>query len=124
MNPLDEDDERWPDEPEEFDPDSLGPETPDIEAAVAAGADVDEALFRAFWGAAIFLNIAVAAIAIGMLLVYFRGDWTRGGGAILVGLVAAAFTARFYLDYRPDEESEEDPGEEDPTDGPETEVDP
>ena len=95
--------ESGPDEPEEFDPDSLGPERPDVEPdleeSVAALDDVDDELFRAFWGAAVFLNVAVAALSIGLMLVYFRGDWTTGGGALVVGVVAAAFTARFYFGY-------------------------
>ncbi|MFT4905923.1 MAG: hypothetical protein ACI8UR_002504 [Natronomonas sp.] len=112
MTPFDDEEgDPWPDEPEEFDPDSLGPETPDVEPdpeeAMAAAADVDEDLFRAFWGAAVFLNVAIAALALGALLIYFRGDWTRGGQALLVGTVAALFTARFYFSYRPDDAEDE-----------------
>ena len=103
--------ESGPDEPDEFDPDSLGPETPDaeldVEESFEAAADVDEELFRAFWGAAVFLNVAVAALALGAMLVYFRGDWETGGGALLVGVVAALFTARFYLGYTRDGGGEE-----------------
>jgi hypothetical protein len=101
-----------PDEPDEFDPDSLGPETsdvePDLEESFEAAADVDDELFQAFWGAAVFLNIAVAALALGAMLVYFRGDWATGGAALLVGAVAAAFTARYYYGYTRDGGAEEE----------------
>lgn len=95
--------ESGPDEPDEFDPDSVGPDVPDVEPdleeSFANLDEVDDDLFRAFWGAAIFLNVAIAALAIGLMLVYFRGDWRNGGGALLVGTVAAAFAARYYLGY-------------------------
>lgn len=97
--------ESGPDEPDEFDPDSLGPdvpEAPDVEPDLEDSfdlQDVDEELATAFWGAAFFLNVAIAALAIGLLLVYFRGDWRNGGAALLAGTVAAVFTARYYLGY-------------------------
>lgn len=95
--------ESGPDEPEEFDPDSLGPETPDVEPdleeSFANLEEVDDDLFRAFWATAFFLNVAVAALAVGAMLLYFRGDWRNGGAAIAVGAVAAVFTARYYFGY-------------------------
>jgi hypothetical protein len=105
VNPFEDDEDAWPDEPEEFDPDSLGPEVSDpasnvdsgVETSLGATADVDDEVFRAFWGSVVFLNVALGALAIGALLVYFRGDWGIGGPALLVGTVAAIFTARFYL---------------------------
>ena len=104
--------ESGPDEPDEFDPDSLGPETPDVEPdleeSFEAAAEVDDELFRAFWGAAVFLNVAVAALALGAMLIYFRGDWEAGGAALLVGAVAAFFTARYYLGYTRDDGEEAD----------------
>lgn len=105
--------ESAPDEPAEFDPESLGPETPDVEPdleeSLEAVDEVDEDLFQAFWGAAIFLNVAIAAVAIGLMLVYFRGEWSRGGAALAVGGIAAVFTARFYLGYHNDGDDETNP---------------
>jgi len=107
--------ETGPDEPDEFDPDSVGPETPDVEPtleeSVESMGEVDDDLFRAFWGAAVFLNVAVAALAVGLMLVYFRGDWGRGGPAIVVGAIAALFTARFYVGYRRDRSEQGDQSE-------------
>lgn len=105
MDASEEDDDPWPDEPEEFDPDSLGPDPPDptpevgsdVEASLGATADVDDDLFRAFWGAVVFLNVALAALALGAMLVYFRGDYSTGTSALAVGLVATVFTVRYYL---------------------------
>jgi hypothetical protein len=98
--------ESGPDEPEEFDPDSLGPETPeapdvepDLEETLGSIDEMDDELVTAFWGAAVFLNVALAAVSLGLMLLYFRGDWRNGGGALLVGVVAAVFAARYYLGY-------------------------
>lgn len=98
--------ESGPDEPDEFDPDSVGPSVPevpdvepDLEETFADVDEIDDELLTAFWGAAVFLNVAIAALAIGLMLVYFRDDWGTGGGALVVGTVASIFAARFYFGY-------------------------
>lgn len=100
MNPFDEDDERWPDEPGAFDPDSLGPDppdsTPEQAETLAVDADVSDGLFRAFWASALFLNVAVAAVSIGLMLIYFQGDYGNGVPALLVGGVATFGVGRYY----------------------------
>jgi hypothetical protein len=108
VNPLEDDEEAWPDEPDGFEPEDLGPDAPDatanadsrVKESLGATADMEEGLFRAFWGAVVFLNTALAALSIGAMLVYFRGDWAMGGPALLVGTIAAGFTLRFYLQGR------------------------
>ena len=99
-------------EPDEFDPGSLGPETPGVDTdggdAIEIDGDVDEVLLRTFWGAVISLNVAMAAVPLGLLLIYFRGDWELGGLAVAVGLVAGAATYRFYHVLRKDRRSGED----------------
>ncbi|WP_254838181.1 DUF7322 domain-containing protein [Natronomonas marina] len=93
-------------EPEEFDPSSLGPEVPTVDTPSADGpeidADVDEVLLRTFWGSVIALNVAMAAVPLGLMLIYFRGDWELGGLAIAVGCVAGVAAARFYYIFRTD----------------------
>lgn len=100
MTPFEEDEERWPDEPKEFDPDSLGPDPPDpapeSQDSLTAGTEVSDELFRAFWASVLLLNVAIAALAIGALLIYFRGDYSQGGPALLIGGIAAISTARYY----------------------------
>ena len=100
MTPLEEDEESWPDEPDEFDPDSLGPDPPDstptIRESLGAAEDVSDGLFRAFWASVLFLNVALAAISIGLMLIYFRGDYGTGGPVLLIGIVAGLGTARYY----------------------------
>ena len=109
MPPIGDDDSA---EPDEFDPGSLGPETPGIDTdggdTVEIDGDVDEVVLRTFWGAVISLNVAMAAVPLGLMLVYFRGNWELGGLAVAVGLVAGAATYRFYYVFRKDRRSEED----------------
>ncbi len=87
-----------------------GPETPsvdrptddDVDVDVGAGGDADKLLLRTFWGSVLSLNVAMAAVPLGLMLVYFRGDWELGGLAIAVGCVAAVATVRFYRTFRAD----------------------
>lgn len=101
MNPLEEDEENaWPDEPDEFDPDGVGPDPPDstptLRESFGAAADVPDDVFRAFWASVLLSNVALAALSLGAMFVYFRGDYANGGPALLVGTVAALATARYY----------------------------
>ena len=104
MNPIEEDDEGWPDEPDEFDPDSLGPDPPDstrsLRESLGATEDVSDDLFRAFWASVLLLNVALAALSIGAMLIYFRGDYETGAPVLLIGTVAALATARYYWRFK------------------------
>lgn len=102
MNPLEEneDDDAWPDEPDEFNPDSLGPDPPDstrtIRESLGATEDVSDELFRAFWASVLLLNVAIAALSIGAMFIYFRGNYETGLPAVLIGTVAGLATVRYY----------------------------
>lgn len=105
-------------ERDEFDPTSLGPDTPTIgEASDPAPGEaveidteaVDEVLLRTFWGSVISLNVAMAAIPLGLLLIYFRGNWELGGLAVAIGCVAAVATVRFYRIFKADRSEEGEP---------------
>jgi len=94
------------DEPGEFDPESLGPEAPSVDVdegdAVEIDGDADKVVLRTFWGAVLSLNVALAAVPLGAMVIYFRGDWELGGLAVLVGLVAFVATGRFYYVFKQD----------------------
>lgn len=99
MNPLEEEENAWPDEPEEFDPDSLAPDPPDStprQRSSVATEDVPDGLFRAFWASVLLLNVALAGLSIGAMLIYFQGDYETGTLVLLVGGVAAFGTVRYY----------------------------
>ncbi|MFB6155992.1 MAG: hypothetical protein ABEJ22_08855, partial [Haloferacaceae archaeon] len=110
-------DDPWPNEPDEFDPeerfgfgepeefdprDRWGdpehdlpnvPEPPDPE-------DLDPELQRTFWASVVLVNAGVAGVAIGLMLVFFRGAWTVGLAAVGVGAVALVRTYFFYRSFR------------------------
>ena len=102
MDPLGDDDGSG--DSDESDPDSPDPDTPSVGTdggeAVEIDSDVDEEVFRTFCGAVISLNVAMAAVPFGLMLIHFRGDWELGGLAVLVGFVAALATYRFYYVFR------------------------
>jgi len=101
VDPLGDDDGSG--DPDESDPDSPDPGTPSVGTdggdAVEIDSD-DEGVLRTFYGAVISLNVAMAAVPLGLMLIHFRGDWELGGLAVLVGLVAALATYRFYYVFR------------------------
>ena len=104
MTPGSEDAGRTPDLVEIERP---GPEPPSVDdpggaVDLEADDDVDEVLLRTFWGAVIAINVAMAAIPLGLLLIYFRGDRVLGGLALAVGAVAAGAAVRCYRTFRID----------------------
>ena len=102
MDPLGDDDGSG--DPGESDPDSPDPGMPGVgtdgDDADEIDSDADEEVIRTFYGAVISLNVAMAAVPLGLMLIHFRGDWELGGLAVLVGLVAALATYRFYYVFR------------------------
>ena len=112
MSPFEEDEDAWPDEPKEFDPNSLGPGIPEAPSASnLAERDVPSDVANAFWAAVIFANAALLGLSLGPMLWYFEGMARLGGGIFLIGLVALGMTYRRYYSFmnreRPDEESTE-----------------
>ncbi|MFC5970177.1 hypothetical protein ACFPYI_02420 [Halomarina salina] len=105
---LEDDDDPWPDEPEEFDPDSLAPSVEVPEAPTApefSDSNVDEDVAQAFWATVVMANVALFGISVGAMIVYFLGDLQTGGMAILVGVVAALFGYRYYAGFQRDRQS-------------------
>lgn len=109
MNPLGGDGDAWPDEPDEFDPDSLGPDTPTVENPdyeTVSMRDVPTHVAHNFVGAIVMANVALFALSLGAMLVYFRADIEAGGASIFVGTVAVLFLGRYYWRFRTQETSE------------------
>ncbi|PSP68309.1 hypothetical protein BRC85_02455 [Halobacteriales archaeon QS_1_69_70] len=93
--------------PEPVEIERPGPEPPGVDdprgaVDLEADDDVDELLLRTFWGAVIAVDVAMAAIPLGLLLIYFRGDRVLGGLALAVGAVAAGAAVRCYRTFRTD----------------------
>ena len=98
-------DQFGPVEPEEYDPaDQFGsPEhdlVPEVPTPAAAPEDVDRDLAQTWWTSVFLANVALGAPAIGLMLIYFRGQWQGGGTAVLVGLLATVALARSIRGFK------------------------
>ena len=94
--------------PEPVEIERPGPEPPSVgddpmgAVDLEADDDVDEVLFRTFWGAVIAIDVAMAAIPLGLLLIYVRGERVLGGLVLAVGTVAAGAAVHCYRTFRTD----------------------
>lgn len=98
MRPLEkeEEDDPWPDEPDEFDPHSLGPEIPSVDPP---SGDVDRETFLAFWGAVLSLNVGLLLPSLGLMVWYFEGMATVGALLMAAGAASLYRTYRTYRGY-------------------------
>lgn len=93
----------WPDEPEEFDPQSLGPGIPEAPAApdpASGDVEVSADLVKTFWAAVVFVNVGLLGVALGPMLVLFEGRTDAGVTAFLVGVLSLVFAYRRYRSYK------------------------
>jgi hypothetical protein len=122
-------DRRWPDEPEEPDPEQRWgspeldlPRVPTVDVPESTPGDdtaVDPEIQRTFWTAVVLANVAVFGVTVGPMLVYFRGRWLVGLGLVGVGLVALARTYTLYREFQAvhDDDETAPAGAEDEGDG-------
>ena len=109
MSPFEEDDgdDYWPDEPTEFDPDSIGPKV-DVPEAPSFDDGVDDDLFQAFWVTVLLANFGLFAVSLGAMLVVFRGQLQLGGFVFVLGALGLLFGYRRYRNYVNDRDDEDD----------------
>jgi hypothetical protein len=101
------DDERWPNEPTEpgepeqlGDLEDLGPDVPEVDVPTPPDPSANEVpsdLARDFWKLVATFNVALFALALGPMLIVFRGELVNGGAVFLLG---AGFFAYGYQRYR------------------------
>lgn len=113
-----DDDEDYSDlskEPEELEP-SIGPDPPEVDVPEVEdtakgmptpGEDIDPDLYSLFWRLVIVLDVALFALAIGPLFIYFEGNWDVGGPLVALGLVSFAYAVSQYRSYRARSDPEE-----------------
>jgi len=88
------------DEPEEPDAGDLGPPVPEAPDLTAAAEDADPRLQNLFWGLVVLFNVAIVAVALGVMLIAFGVDETLGLQVLLGGLVLTAYGVYRYRDAR------------------------
>lgn len=101
------DDDPHPHEPEEFDPHSLGPETPGVDGETPGPdppsvdfdpdeVDVPADLARAFWGAVLLANVGLLGVSLAVMLAVFEGRYELAALVGAIGLVGLGGTYRIY----------------------------
>ncbi|MFC6767969.1 DUF7322 domain-containing protein [Natrinema soli] len=113
--------EEWDPEEEFYDPDSDGltipqvstgddgPDDPgDLSSAIeppavsTAETDVPDDVLQTFWTLVLVINAAVLILSLGLLVLAFEGDLTRGGVLVVAGLVLFGLAGRRYRRFRDD----------------------
>lgn len=86
--------------------------------------DIDREVFGYFWGTVLIANVAVFALALGPMLIFFRGQWSLGGRLIALGVVLTAWTYYRVRTYEgPDDADGEDDEDEATADADDPEAD-
>lgn len=121
----------WPDEPDEFDPEARwgdpeqdpearwgDPEAELVEKVTISEpsepdlSGVDSAVSKPFWASVILVNLAVFALSLGPMLIYFRGEWLVGLGLVGGGTLALGRTYHLYRQFeRASTDSQQDDGD-------------
>lgn len=73
---------------------------PDDGELMANVGDVDEETFSAFLASAVLTNIALFAVSLGLMLLYFRGMQQVGGGLVLLGVLAQLRMYQYYREWK------------------------
>ncbi|WP_254273720.1 DUF7322 domain-containing protein [Haloarcula marina] len=98
--------EKSPYEPDEFDPESLGPPVPKAPNPPDGGASSEAA--GLFWKLVLVFNVALLALSVGPMLAYFRGQVDLGIRVFLVGVVAFAYGTARYVKFERERKADED----------------
>jgi hypothetical protein len=85
--------------------------------SAAEGAAVSAEIRTAFWSLVILLNLSIGALAVGVMLVGFRGQWASGGALVLVGVAGVGAAYGRYRTVRHQLDSGDVIGDPDPGDG-------
>ncbi|MBV0923656.1 hypothetical protein KTS45_05525 [Halomicroarcula limicola] len=106
--------EKSPHEPDEFDPDSLGPDVPEAPSAPDGSAASDTAAL--FWKLVIVFNVALLALSVGPMFIYFEGRVDLGLRIFLVGVVAFGYGTFRYVRFQHERKRDREDGGEDSSD--------
>jgi|AntRauTorcE11898_2_1112593.scaffolds.fasta_scaffold33982_3 hypothetical protein len=83
--------EKSPHEPEEFDPNSLGPDIPEAPDPTSRASDIDAETRGLFWVLVLVANVALMAASLGVMFAIFRDQWVFGGQLTLVGVILGGY---------------------------------
>jgi hypothetical protein len=107
--------ERSVHEPDEFDPDSLGPSVPEAPSPPnPSGKGASSEVAGLFWVLVLVFNVALLGLALGPMLAYFEGWVDLGIQIFLGGLVLFAYGSYRYVKFtrnRDDDDADEEADE-------------
>jgi hypothetical protein len=120
-------------EPDELEP-SIGPDLPEVELPEIAdtskemptpGEDIDRDTYSLFWRLVLVIDVALFAVAVGPMFIYFENDWSVGLPLTLLGLASFGYAVSQYRSHQArkaaEQEAEAGPtaaaGDDEPTDG-------
>ena len=112
--PDDGDDREWwqRSDPE---PPSIGPEAPEVDipeveipgSGDPVGGDVDVDTAKGFWRLVLVFDVALLALALGPMFIYFEGDVRRGGMLVAFGVLVFAYGVARYREFRAESDDED-----------------
>ncbi|MFC7142462.1 hypothetical protein ACFQMA_21815 [Halosimplex aquaticum] len=74
-------------------------ETDEADAGALDG-DVDPEVSRTFWRLVLVFDVALLAMSLGPMFVFFRSDWDTGGPLFVLGVAAFVYGVREYRQFR------------------------
>lgn len=100
------DDDDWREDPGPDLP-SLGPDVPEVDvpevdASSSLTAEGAGRIARLFWRLVVVLDVGLLAVSVGLMFVYFEGNWLRGLALSGFGVAVLAYGAVRYRRYRAD----------------------
>lgn len=99
---LDDEGERSPHEPDEFDPNSLGPDPPEIPEPSANPGDADPEVRGLFWILVLVANAALIAVSLGLMFIVFQGAWGLGAQLFVAGVVLGVYVYYRVREFQSD----------------------
>jgi hypothetical protein len=78
-------------EPEESDPEAIGPAIPEAPDPTDEDVEVDSALLVSFWRLVVLFNVALLLTSVGLLFLIFEGALVLGGQLLVAGLLVGVY---------------------------------
>lgn len=89
----------WPEEPDDPFPAYSEPDLEELSER-SASSEVPPDIQRGVWGLVAVFRIGLFALALGPMMMLFRGEWNYGGFIAGIGVVTCAYGVHRYFVYR------------------------
>jgi len=95
-------------EPDELEP-SIGPDLPEVDVPEVdetdkemptPGEDIDRETYSLFWRLVLVIDVALFAVAVGPMFIYFENDWNVGLPLFLLGLASFGYAVSEYRSHQ------------------------